>query len=131
MAAKEYLALSFDLCWDVLDYFLIYWIRTSKWLMVKNGNPRKKGLVKLVYHLSDSLCKYLMIPVFNIGRTFLPIIFLILSLWKCVSPISPVLKNILCRQFKLSRWLSSFHGTNKHQDICVFLFDSILHIETK
>lgn len=38
--------------------------------MVKNGNPRKKGLVKLVYHLSDSLCKYLMIPVFNIGRTF-------------------------------------------------------------
>lgn len=40
--------------------------------MVKNGNPRKKGLGKLVYHLSDSLCKYLMIPVFNIGRTFLP-----------------------------------------------------------
>lgn len=46
----------------------------------KKWKPKKKGLVKLVYHLSDSLCKYLMIPVFNIGRTFLPIIFLILSL---------------------------------------------------
>lgn len=48
--------------------------------MVKNGNLRKKGFVKLVYYLFDLLCKYLMIFVFNIGRIFLLIIFFILLL---------------------------------------------------